>query len=192
MTDIDNWKQNTAHHTPEVPVKKSLLSKLGTLMTMAGFWVTGIAAAVMDIDPDIFAPILVGSWLLNMVFAGRLAKNKNLSVFGWVLGSLATMTLSSTILLSRKPKIDKQALLLEQQKRQTVLFEERQILTIAQQNNGFVTPGQVTLAVNITMDVAKKKLDDLVKTGHAQLEISGTGSLKYFFPEFAKEEDPFQ
>ena len=65
---------------------------------------------------------------------------------------------------------------------------ERVILRIAKKNGGLATPAEVALEGNITLDEAKKNLEQLVSRGFAEVRVSKSGNLVYVFPDFATDD----
>jgi hypothetical protein len=65
---------------------------------------------------------------------------------------------------------------------------ERTILKTAKANNGIAPASEVALAAEISLDDAKKKLEQLVSKGFAEVRVSKTGQLLYVFPDFTTEE----
>lgn len=68
---------------------------------------------------------------------------------------------------------------------------EKTILRIARNNSGQVTPGEVTIESDISIDEARKVLDELAKKGIAEVRVRSSGVLVYFFPEFADDRKDF-
>jgi hypothetical protein len=65
---------------------------------------------------------------------------------------------------------------------------ESVILRTAKRNGGTVTPSEVALEGDRTIDEAKKALDKLVEKGYAELRVSRkSGSLVYFFSDFSSD-----
>jgi TM2 domain-containing membrane protein YozV/predicted transcriptional regulator len=60
---------------------------------------------------------------------------------------------------------------------------ERVILRLARENKGVLTPSQVALAANISLEDARKNLDALVSKGFAELRVRKTGVLVYTIPD---------
>ena len=65
---------------------------------------------------------------------------------------------------------------------------ERVILKTAKRNGGIVSPGEVALQSNVTIEDAKSYLEKLVKQGYAEMRVKKVGMLVYVFPEFLTEE----
>ena len=65
---------------------------------------------------------------------------------------------------------------------------ERVILKSAKGNQGVATPAEVALEAEITLDDAKKQLEQLISKGFAEVRVSRTGKLVYVFPDFATDE----
>jgi len=68
---------------------------------------------------------------------------------------------------------------------------EKTILRIARKNSGQVTPGEVAIESDISIDEARKALDELAKKGIAEVRVRSSGVLVYFFPEFADDRKDF-
>jgi hypothetical protein len=65
---------------------------------------------------------------------------------------------------------------------------ERVILKVAKANRGIAPPSEVALEANVSLDDAKKHLDQLVSKGFAEVRVSKAGKLLYVFPDFTTEE----
>ncbi len=63
---------------------------------------------------------------------------------------------------------------------------ERVILKTAKNNYGIVTPSEVAVESGMSIDQAKSALEKLVSKGHADIRVSKSGSMVYFFQEFSK------
>lgn len=68
---------------------------------------------------------------------------------------------------------------------------ERIILKAAKRNSGLVTPGEVAIEGNISMEDARKELDKMAKNGLAEIRVRSSGVVVYFFPEFSSEKSEF-
>lgn len=66
---------------------------------------------------------------------------------------------------------------------------ERVILKTAKNNQGIVTPSEVAVESGMSIDKAKDALEKLVNKGHADIRVSKSGSMVYFFQEFSKGAD---
>ena len=64
---------------------------------------------------------------------------------------------------------------------------EKTALRVAQKNGGFVTPGEVALECELSVDEARSLLEKLAAKGHAEMRVRSSGVIVYFFPEFARE-----
>ena len=84
--------------------------------------------------------------------------------------------------LSRDGKLDTR--LAEPWKKGPKETMERVILRTAKKNNGVVTPGEVALEGNISIQEAKKNLDELTAKGFSELRVKKSGVVVYAFPEF--------
>lgn len=64
---------------------------------------------------------------------------------------------------------------------------EKVILRTAKKNDGIVTPSEVALNGDITLDQAKEYLEKLAKKGFAEMRIKKNGVIVFCFPEFMPE-----
>lgn len=68
---------------------------------------------------------------------------------------------------------------------------EKTILRVARKNGGMVTPGEVAIEGDISMEEARKELDRLAREGMAEIWVRSSGVVVYFFAEFAKDSAGF-
>lgn len=61
---------------------------------------------------------------------------------------------------------------------------ERDILALAAERHGLVTPSRVALHAQVSVDRARRELDRLIDQGVAELRVTADGVLIYVFPEF--------
>lgn len=64
---------------------------------------------------------------------------------------------------------------------------EHAALTAAKNNGGHVTPTELALAAEVSVDDAKKILEDFVSKGIAEVRAKKNGVIAYVFPEFFTE-----
>ncbi|GMO55440.1 MAG: hypothetical protein Ta2G_14610 [Termitinemataceae bacterium] len=64
---------------------------------------------------------------------------------------------------------------------------ERRILKTARKNKGIITPSILALDANISLDDAKKQLEDLVKKGHAEMRVKSNGTIVFTFADFMED-----
>jgi len=77
----------------------------------------------------------------------------------------------------------------EPQKREALA--EKEVLKIAQAENGTVTPAVVALKSNLTLQRAEEVLQKLAREGYITMEVRDDGRVEYEFPEFRPRlEDP--
>lgn len=69
---------------------------------------------------------------------------------------------------------------------------ERVILRLAKQNKGILTPTEVALEANISIEEAKKALEALVSKGFAELRVRQTGAIVYTLPEMMDSDSPLE
>jgi TM2 domain-containing membrane protein YozV len=77
----------------------------------------------------------------------------------------------------------------KKKKKETV---EYVILKTAKKNKGIVTPGEVALSGDFTIEASKKYLDKLSAKGFAEMRIKESGVIVYCFPEFMGGPDKFE
>jgi hypothetical protein len=65
---------------------------------------------------------------------------------------------------------------------------EISILRLARTNKGIITASEVALEARISIDDAKKHLEEMVGKGHAELRVRKSGTLVYVLPEFMENE----
>jgi TM2 domain-containing membrane protein YozV len=62
---------------------------------------------------------------------------------------------------------------------------EQIVLGVAKKNEGVVTPSELALEAGISVDQSKKTLDTLTSKGFADMRITKTGTIIYYFADFA-------
>ena len=65
---------------------------------------------------------------------------------------------------------------------------ETVILRAAKAHGGVVTPAQIAVGGDYSLDDAKACLDDLVSRGHAELRVRRSGGMVYVFPDLLTPE----
>ncbi|MBT3273913.1 MAG: TM2 domain-containing protein [Spirochaetales bacterium] len=65
---------------------------------------------------------------------------------------------------------------------------ERVILRTAKKHDGIATPAEVALEGNISLDDAKKHLEQLVSRGYADMRVTKSGSIVYLFSDFITDD----
>jgi hypothetical protein len=63
---------------------------------------------------------------------------------------------------------------------------EKVILRTAKKNHGAVTPGEVALEGDFSVDEAKKALEKMAAAGNAEMRVRSSGVVVYVFPEFSE------
>ena len=69
---------------------------------------------------------------------------------------------------------------------------ERTILRVAKKNAGLVTPSEVALESDATIENSRAALDKLASKGFAELRVRKSGAIVYAFPEFMSDDSPFE
>jgi len=64
---------------------------------------------------------------------------------------------------------------------------ERIVLRTAKKNGGVVTPGEVAIEGDVSLEDARKALDKLAQGGNAEMRVRSSGVVVYVFPEFSHE-----
>jgi hypothetical protein len=57
------------------------------------------------------------------------------------------------------------------------------ILKTAKEKKGIISPAEVALAANISIDEAKKELDTMLSKGYAEMRVRKSGTIVYTIPE---------
>ncbi|MDR2096818.1 MAG: TM2 domain-containing protein [Treponema sp.] len=60
---------------------------------------------------------------------------------------------------------------------------ERSILKVAKEKKGVITPAEVALSSNISIDEAKKELDTMLSKGYVEMRVRKSGTIVYTIPE---------
>ena len=68
----------------------------------------------------------------------------------------------------------------------------RQILRIAKENRGKVTPAIVTLNSALSLEEAERLLQSMASKGYASMNVTDSGRIEYEFPEFADHLDEIE
>ena len=69
---------------------------------------------------------------------------------------------------------------------------ERIILKLAKENKGILTVSEVALVADISIEEAKKYLENLVSKGIAELRVRKTGALVYVLSDFTDRDIPLE
>ncbi|MDR2445739.1 MAG: TM2 domain-containing protein [Treponema sp.] len=69
---------------------------------------------------------------------------------------------------------------------------EHAILKAAKQNHGILSPGDVALSAGISLDQAKKELDDMVSKGYVEMRVKKTGGIAYVIPDMLDIDGGFE
>ena len=63
-------------------------------------------------------------------------------------------------------------------------LREREILRVAKEEGGQVTPALIALKTSISLEKSEAALQDLVKRGYASMHVTEDGRVVFEFPEF--------
>jgi len=66
---------------------------------------------------------------------------------------------------------------------------EKQILLVAKEEKGVVTPALVALKTELSIQEAEKALEAMARQGYAQMRVTDSGRIEYEFPEFMAHQD---
>jgi hypothetical protein len=69
---------------------------------------------------------------------------------------------------------------------------EKQLLRLAKKNKGILSPSEVALESDISIDQAKRELEALVSKGIAEIRVRSSGAIVYTFPEFMDGDAPLE
>lgn len=61
---------------------------------------------------------------------------------------------------------------------------EKQILLVAKEQKGVVTPALIALKSDLSIQEAEKALEEMARRGYAQIRVTDSGRIEYEFPEF--------
>ena len=67
---------------------------------------------------------------------------------------------------------------------------EKQILRSAKSNKGYTTPSEVALESEVSIEEAQQALDYLVSKGFAEMKVSKSGTIVYYFPDILTSDSP--
>ena len=65
-------------------------------------------------------------------------------------------------------------------------IEEKEVLRIARDSRGTVTPGLVALESDLTATQAEETLQRMTRKGYASMRVTDDGRVQYEFPEFMR------
>lgn len=68
----------------------------------------------------------------------------------------------------------------------------KEILRVAQVNNGIVTPALVSLNSSLSLEDAERLLQELTSKGYANMNVTESGRIEYEFPEFYHQVDEIE
>jgi hypothetical protein len=88
-------------------------------------------------------------------------------------------------LFQRKQEISATLKTIEAQK-------EKEILRVAVEQKGKLTPAGVALKTNLTIQEAQALLEKMTKQGYAEMKILSSGLIEFEFPEFLPQSDTKQ
>jgi hypothetical protein len=69
---------------------------------------------------------------------------------------------------------------------------DRVILKIARKNGGVVTPSEVVIEGNVSLENARKHLEKMAVDGHAEMRVRKSGGIAFTFPEFMDTDSDFE
>jgi TM2 domain-containing membrane protein YozV/predicted transcriptional regulator len=69
---------------------------------------------------------------------------------------------------------------------------DRVILKIARKNGGVVTPSEIVIEANVSLETARKHLEKMVINGHAEMRVRKSGVIAFTFPEFTGNPSDFE
>lgn len=64
---------------------------------------------------------------------------------------------------------------------------QREILRLARDHRGILTPARVAVDSRVDLATAQSELEDMAVRGHARMQVHEDGSVDYFFPEFSRD-----
>jgi hypothetical protein len=63
----------------------------------------------------------------------------------------------------------------------------KEILKVAEEEKGKVTPTMIALKTDLTLEQAEKILEKMVSKGYAQMDVTNSGKIEYTFVDLLKE-----
>jgi len=69
-------------------------------------------------------------------------------------------------------------------------LDEKQVLRIARDANGTVTPAMIALESDLTATQAEEALHRMTRKGYAAMRVTDDGRVEYEFPEFMRQLEP--
>jgi predicted transcriptional regulator len=69
------------------------------------------------------------------------------------------------------------------------IYAEKEILKIAKNQQGKVTPTMVALKSQLSVEEAEQILEKMAKKGYAEMHVTESGRVEYQFPEFLPDTD---
>jgi hypothetical protein len=93
--------------------------------------------------------------------------------------------------LARRESLEPRAARLSAKEK--AVAQEREVLRIARDSGGVVTPSLVAVESQLSVEEAERTLDELAKKGHAELRVASSGRVEYEFVEFLPNStDPYR
>jgi predicted transcriptional regulator len=68
---------------------------------------------------------------------------------------------------------------------------DRTILKIARKKNGVVSPSEVVIETGVSLEEARRHLENMVTNGHAEMRVRTSGAIVFTFPEFMDDNPDF-
>lgn len=81
------------------------------------------------------------------------------------------------LVASRRPRLSAQ---------EREALDEKQILRVAREAGGTVTPALVALESDLTAAQAEQALERMASKGYASMQVTGDGRVQYEFPDLAR------
>jgi hypothetical protein len=69
---------------------------------------------------------------------------------------------------------------------------DRVILKIARKKMGVVSPSEVVIETDVTLEEARRHLEKMVVDGHAEMRVRKSGAIVFTFPEFMDDNSDFE
>ncbi|WP_291722107.1 hypothetical protein [Bernardetia sp.] len=122
--------------------------------------------------------LIIGS-IFFIAMLGTISEGKNEVVNG-LLGGVALGIIPAIVgfFLWRSSKLGQRRFLMNKY--------EQQILQVASQNGGHLTPTELAMKTDLNLKESKKVLETMQLEGYCELKISSNGSVVFYFRELDK------
>jgi hypothetical protein len=93
---------------------------------------------------------------------------------------------ANLLIMAESSTYEKQVITVNPKKKPSLQTKEKEVLLAAKKYNGKITPVEVAVESNLSVEEAEQILNKMVNKGYATLEVSESGLLFYQFSGFLK------